>query len=177
MLRTADGYLGFYANGAFTAVQGLGTEWSVEALGDVNGDGTTDIVIAHAQGGYVGAYLIGKDGSITWGDLGSTEGGIEIVGAGDFNADGTDDVLVKVGNYYGAWLCGNGAVTGFFGIGTFDAEVQDIADYNADGTDDVLFRTTDGIIGAALITGADASTWAEYGAIGNEWSTKGVGIL
>ncbi|MBQ4106282.1 MAG: hypothetical protein IJC73_01715, partial [Lentisphaeria bacterium] len=94
MLRTADGYLGFYANGAFTAVQGLGTEWSVEALGDVNGDGTTDIVIAHAQGGYVGAYLIGKDGGITWGDLGSTEGGIEIVGSGDFNADGTDDVLV-----------------------------------------------------------------------------------
>ena len=177
MLRTADGYLGFYANGAFTAVQGLGTEWSVEALGDVNGDGTTDIVIAHAQGGYVGAYLIGKDGAITWGDLGSTEGGIEIVGAGDFNADGTDDVLVKTGNYYGAWLCGNGSVTGFFGIGTFDAEVQDIADYNGDGTDDVLFRTTGGIVGAALITGADASTWAEYGALGAEWSTKGVGIL
>ena len=101
----------------------------------------------------------------------------QIVGAGDFNADGTDDVLVKVGNYYGAWLCGNGAVTGFFGIGTFDAEVQDIADYNADGTDDVLFRTADGIIGAALITGADASTWAQYGALGSEWSTKGVGIL
>ncbi|MBQ4106888.1 MAG: hypothetical protein IJC73_04840, partial [Lentisphaeria bacterium] len=61
--------------------------------------------------------------------------------------------------------------------GTFDAEVQDIADYNADGTDDVLFRTTGGIVGAALITGADASTWAEYGALGAEWSTKGVGIL
>ena len=177
LLRTADGYLGFYANGAFTAVQGLGTEWSVEALGDVNGDGTTDIVIAHANGGYVGTYLIGKDGSITWGDLGSTEGGIEIVGAGDFNADGTDDILVKSGSYYGAWLCGNGSVTGFFGIGTFDATVQDIADYNADGIDDILFRTADGIIGAALITGADASTWTQYGALGSEWSTKGVGIL
>ena len=31
--------------------------------------------------------------------------------------------------------------------------------------------------GAALISGADATTWAEYGALGDEWSTKGVGIL
>ena len=31
--------------------------------------------------------------------------------------------------------------------------------------------------GAALITAADTTTWAEYGALGSEWSTKGVGIL
>ena len=31
--------------------------------------------------------------------------------------------------------------------------------------------------GAALISGADATTWAEYGALGAEWSTKGCGIL
>ena len=94
------------------------------------------------------------------------------------NGDGTDDVIVQVGaDYYGAWLCGAGAVTGFFGIGTFDAVVQDIADCNADGTDDLLLRTASGIVGAALITGADATTWAEYGALGDEWSTKGVGIL
>ena len=72
---------------------------------------------------------------------------------------------------------GGGAVTGFFGIGTFDAAVQDIADYNADGTDDLLLRTAGGVVGAALITGADAITWAEYGSLGIEWSTKGVGIL
>ena len=71
----------------------------------------------------------------------------------------------------------NLTVTGFFGIGTFDAEVQDIADFNADGTDDLLLRTAGGVVGAALITGADTTTWAEYGALGSEWSTKGVGIL
>ena len=75
----------------------------------------------------------------------------------------------------GFWY--NGAVSGFFGIGEFNAEVQDIADYNADGKDDLLFRTASGVVGAALITGADATTWAEYGALGDEWSTKGVGIL
>ena len=80
-------------------------------------------------------------------------------------------------NYYGAWLCGAGSVTGFFGIGTFDAAVQDIADYNNDGTDDLLLRTAGGVVGAALITGADTTTWTEYGALGAEWSTKGVGVL
>ena len=98
--------------------------------------------------------------------------------AGDVNGDGTDDVIVQVGaDYYGAWLCGRGSVTGFFGIGTFAAEVQDIADFNGDGTDDLLLRTASGVVGAALITGANAATWAEYGALGSEWSTKGVGIL
>ena len=101
-----------------------------------------------------------------------------IVGAGDVNGDGTDDVIVQVGSsYFGAWTCGAGAVNGFFGIGTFDAEVQDIADYNGDGTDDLLIRTASGVVGATLITGADTTTWAEYGALGDEWSTKGVGIL
>ncbi len=31
--------------------------------------------------------------------------------------------------------------------------------------------------GAALITGADTTTWSEYGALGAEWSTQGGGIL
>ena len=177
LLRTEDGFVGYYANGAFSEVQGLGLEWTVTALGDVDGNGRADVVIAH-DAGYVGAYLIGNDGSISWADLGNLDANTRIVGAGDVNADGTDDVIVQVGsNYYGAWLCDNGAVTGFFGIGTFDANVQDIADYNGDGTDDLLLRTAGGVVGAALITGADATAWAEYGALGDEWSIKGVGIL
>ena len=177
LLRTADGFVGYYANGAFAEVQGLGTEWTVAALGDVDGNGRADVIIAH-EAGYVGAYLIGNDGSISWADLGNLDSSTAIVGAGDVNGDGTDDVIVQVGaNYYGAWLCGAGAVTGFFGIGEFNATVQDIADYNADGKDDLLFRTASGVVGAALISAADTTTWAEYGALGAEWSTKGVGIL
>ena len=177
LLRTADGFVGYYAAGAFSEVQGLGLEWSVAALGDVDGNGCADVVIAH-EAGYVGAYLIGNDGSISWADLGNLDGSTAIVGAGDVNGDGTDDVIVQVGaDYYGAWLCEAGAVSGFFGIGTFDATVQDIADYDGNGTADLLLRTAGGMVGAALIIGADTTTWAEYGALGAEWSTKGVGIL
>ena len=55
--------------------------------------------------------------------------------------------------------------------------MQDIADFNGDGTDDLLLRTAGGVVGVALISGVDTPTWAEYGALGDEWSTKGVGIL
>ena len=177
LLRTADGFVGYYADGAFAEVQGLGTEWTVAALGDVDGNGCADVIIAH-EAGYVGAYLVGADGSITWADLGNLDSTTAIVGAGDVNGDGTDDVIVQVGaDYFGAWICTAGTVTGFAGIGTFAGTVQDIADYNSDGIDDLLFRTADGVVGAALITGTDATTWSEYGALGAEWSTKGVGIL
>ena len=30
---------------------------------------------------------------------------------------------------------------------------------------------------SGLITAADTTAWAEYGALGAEWSTKGVGVL
>ena len=70
-----------------------------------------------------------------------------------------------------------GGVIGFCGLGNFDAEVQDIADCNGDGRDDLLFRTAGGVVGAALITGPDSAAWTEYGTLGAEWSTKGVGIL
>ncbi|MBQ4106251.1 MAG: BNR-4 repeat-containing protein [Lentisphaeria bacterium] len=177
LLRTAEGFVGYYANGTFAAVQGLGDEWSVAALGDVDGNGCDDIIIAH-EAGYVGAYLMGQDGSITWGDLGTLNGTAGIVGSGDFNGDGTDDIAFRIGrDFYGAWLCGAGGVIGFCGLGNFDAEVQDIADCNGDGRDDLLFRTAGGVVGAALITGPDSAAWTEYGTLGAEWSTKGVGIL
>ena len=64
LLRTADGFVGYYANDAFHEVQGLGLEWTVAALGDVDGNGRDDVIIAH-DAGYVGAYLVGADGSIS----------------------------------------------------------------------------------------------------------------
>ena len=177
LLRTTDGFLGYYANGAFNEFLGLGTEWTVAGIADIDGNGRDDVIIAH-EVGFVGAYLVGNDGSITWSGLGVLDSDTQIAGTGDINGDGIDDVVVKVGeNYFGAWICNEGTVAGFSGIGEFNAELQNIADYNADGKADLLFRLSDGTVGAALVTDVDATTWNEYGTLDAAWAIKGKGLL
>jgi hypothetical protein len=107
-----------------------------------------------------------------WSDLDTLSDSFEIVGAGDFNGDGTDDVLLKSGSYYGAWLVNNGNAVGWFGIGDLgSATVEQIADFNADGIDDLRIRTEGGDLGAELVMGPDTLEWHYYGSVGNEWST------
>ena len=106
------------------------------------------------------SWLTQEDGSMEWADLDTLPDGFEIVGAGDFNGDGTDDVLLKNGGYYGSWLVQNGNAVGWFGIGDLgDATVEQIADFNGDGVDDLRVRTSAGDLGAQLVMGADTLDW------------------
>ena len=74
----------------------------------------------------------------------------QVVGTGDFNGDGRDDILWR--NYKGQlsdWL---GAAGGGFVNNDVNAltaaptnwSVVSIGDYNGDGRDDILWRNTDG---------------------------------
>ena len=85
------------ANGALliTANVNPGTSWHVAGTGDFNGDGLTDILwrnddgtmrdwLAQANGGFVGnAAHFNVNPGLSW----------HVVGTGDFNGDGMDDVL------------------------------------------------------------------------------------
>jgi hypothetical protein len=83
---------------------GAALGYSVASAGDLNGDGTNDILIGapyadvngNSTAGAAMAYS-GVDGSLLHRWLGTTAGdklGLAVAGAGDVNADGFDDVVV-----------------------------------------------------------------------------------
>ena len=110
---------------------------------------------------------------MVWADLDTLPEGFAIVGTGDFNGDGTDDVLLQKGTYYGAWIVQDGSVSSWMGLGDLgDVTVEQIGDFDNDGIDDLRIRTAAGDLGAQLVRGADTLEWKYYGSVGSEWSTS-----
>jgi hypothetical protein len=84
------------ANNTFGSISGaLGTVWSAEATGDVNGDGFTDVIYYNtATGQVIYANLAGGSNS----GFGAIAGGLigwDVRSAGDWNNDGYDDVIIQ----------------------------------------------------------------------------------
>ena len=174
LLRNTNGAVGcYFTNGrGWNYFQSLGNEWKIAAVGDLNDDGKTDVVLKH-DAGFAGSWLTQEDGTMKWANLDTLPEGFSIVGCGDFDGDGTGDVLLKKGNYYGAWIVENGSVESWMGLGNLGSvTVEQIADFDGDGKDDLRIRTSAGDLGAQLVKGADNLQWKYYGSVGSEWSTS-----
>jgi len=139
-----------------SAATGGGVQLSISAIADVrndfNGDGRSDVLWRHDNGSFT-TWLAQAGGGFASNDANSfnavpTEW--RIVGTGDFNGDGRDDV---------AWRRTDGAFTEWLaqGNGSFvsnDAnawqvlpnswQVDGVGDFNGDGRDDLVWRRSDG---------------------------------
>ena len=79
--------------------------------------------------------------------------GFQIAGIGDFNGDGTDDILFfnPANGALNAFEVHNFTATAWQGVGSIDPgagnTIAGVGDYNGDGTADVLFydQTTGGV--------------------------------
>jgi hypothetical protein len=178
-------------NGQITTAQtvgnlGVGSGWSVVGTGDFNGDGTDDVLLYNTNNATVGEWLI-QNGQITAaqtvGNLG-VGSGWSVIGTGDFNGDGTDDILLYNQNTasVGEWLIQNGHITaaqtvGNLGVGS-GWSVVGTGDFNGDGTDDILlYDAKNGVVGEWLINNGQISSAQTIGVLPAGWSVVGTGDL
>jgi hypothetical protein len=180
------------SNGGFTgntefAYNNASSEWNVVGTGDFNGDGRADILWRN-DNGRVTNWLGNANGGFT-GNIANAENHAdnswEVVGTGDFNGDGRDDVLWRnsVTGDITNWLCQpNGGFAGntqfAYNNASFAWHVVGTGDFNGDGRADILWRNDNGRVTNWLGT-------AEGGFTGNianaeshadmTWEIEGIG--
>ena len=180
---------GFAGELVASAAVGGGVQLSVRALAtdarnDFNGDGRSDILWRNANGD-VTNWLGTANGSFLGNAANSYNNpgaGWTVVGTGDFNGDGRDDIFWRdtagnVTNWLGS-ATGNftgNAANSYNNPGTGWA-VAGTGDFNGDGRDDILWRNTAGDVTTWL--GQTNGNFAGSGAFNNAgagWTIAGTG--
>ena len=182
-LGTASG--GFTQNFA-NAAANVATSWHVAATGDFDGDGNDDILWRH-DSGLITDWLGEDDGGFA-DNFANAAANVatswQVVGTGDFDGDGKDDIL---------WRHDSGLVTDWLGEddGGFAANFANAAanvatswhvagtgDFDGDGNDDILWRHDSGLITDWLgeDDGGFADNFANAAAnVATSWHVVGTG--
>jgi VCBS repeat protein len=149
----------------------VGSDWHVEGVGDVDGDGYPDIVWRH-DGGQVAVWLM--VGSIHRSEVWPVGTGFgldwKIQGVGDFDGDGRADLLWrKDDGRLAIWFDGSDSRVAYptwrnQGNPTDPSwQIQGVSDFNGDGRADILWRrTTDGLGSIWMMNGGTNAGESPY---------------
>ena len=149
-------------NGAAVNVD---ASWSVAGIGDFNGDNRRDVLWRNTDGALVEWNMNGStiaSSGILFGGAVKPDASWNVAGIGDFNGDGSSDILWRnVNGSLAEWLMSGSTVTssGSLTFGgapvTPDASwhVVEIGDFNGDSQSDVLWRNDNGALAEWLMNG------------------------
>ena len=146
-------------------------QWNVK-VGNMTGNAGKNSIVWHAA--ELGAVGVWTDGTDNWVSIsGGFDKNWTMLGTGDFNGDGKDEILFRNGtNFYTTDINSNFSSLGGFGAGW---DVRAIGDFSGDGKDDlVLFHKDTGSV--VKLENGQTSSYASLGQLdANDWFIVGAG--
>ncbi len=152
-----------------------------QVVGDFTGAGAQDVAF-QAANGTVTTWLTDGTHLIGGASLGNPGADWGLIGAGDFNGDGTSDLLFHntTTGMYATWDISNDAVVGGGSLGNpgSDYAFEGIGDLNGDGKADILFKnTTTGDYWAWLMNDTQIIGGGDIGNPGGSFVFKALGDM
>ena len=152
--------------------------WEIFGTGKTTAAKGTDDIYVRSTGNVIGAWTTNADGGVSgWETIGEFDSNTQIVGLGDFNADGQTDLLLR--NTNGAVGCyfTSGETTGwnyFQSLGD-EWKLCAVGDLNGDGRDDVVLKHDAGFAGSWLTQADGTMAWADLDTLSDGFSIVGAG--
>ena len=152
--------------------------WEIFGTGVTTAGKATCDVYVKSSDNVIGAWVTNNTGHVSgWETVGEFDDATQILGLGDFNADGQTDLLLR--NVNGAVGCffTSGDTTGwnyFQSLGD-EWKIAAVGDLNGDGRDDVVLKHDAGFAGSWLTQSDGTMAWANLDTLPAGFAVVGCG--
>ena len=156
------------------------TDWKIEQVGDMNGDGQEDVLWRNSSTGIVGVWLMNEGVMTTSGFLGGVSAEWVIKGIGDMNGDGKADVVWRNSStgMVAVWLMNGLTITSveYLGATPLVWKMKQVGDVNGDGKADLVWQNqTSGTVAVWLMNGLTITSVGFPGSAPTGWKIESVG--